>query len=386
MQPGVGEALHLLSSFEPAMASDTVGSAADRKTTIAMVVTSYFVISISLVFVNKLLMDKRTSMEAPIFMTWYQCVVTVGICYALGEAGARAAPGSFFRQFPRFSYRADVAWKLLPLSTVFVGMVLFNNLCLKFVEVSFYNVARSLTIVFNVIFTFAMLGQRTSLATLACLAIVVFGFFVGSEGEVNYSLIGTLFGVTSSVFVSLNSIMTKKMVDVVDGNEWSLSAYNNVNALLLFLPVIFFSDEREVIAANSHLLFSTYYWVLMTIGGVFGFLIGIVTIMQIKVTSPLTHNISGTAKACVQTVLALLIWKNPTNLTNLAGIGMVLTGSMAYSWVRNREMDAASAAAKAARKDVASAAAVASLKDRDADGASPPGSSAADVEARAPAS
>ena len=34
------------------------------------------------------------------------------------------------------------------------------------------------------------------------------------------------------------------------------------------------------------------------------FAIGYVTGLQIKVTSPLTHNISGTAKAAAQTVLA----------------------------------------------------------------------------------
>ena len=43
---------------------------------------------------------------------------------------------------------------------------------------------------------------------------------------------------------------------------------------------------------------------MMTIGGVFGFGIGYVTGLQIKATSPLTHNISGTAKAAAQTVLA----------------------------------------------------------------------------------
>jgi GDP-fucose transporter C1 len=36
----------------------------------------------------------------------------------------------------------------------------------------------------------------------------------------------------------------------------------------------------------------------------FRFAIGYVTGLQIKVTSPLTHNISGTAKAAAQTVLA----------------------------------------------------------------------------------
>lgn len=38
----------------------------------------------------------------------------------------------------------------------------------------------------------------------------------------------------------------------------------------------------------------------MTITGIMGFSIGLVTVMQVKATSPLTHNISGTAKAAAQ--------------------------------------------------------------------------------------
>jgi GDP-fucose transporter C1 len=342
-----------------------------RKFLIMTVVTAYFLVSISLVFVNKMLMDKRTSMEAPIFMTWFQCVVTVGICWALGEAGTRSQPGSWFKQFPKFHYKMETAWKLLPLSLVFVGMITFNNLCLKYVEVSFYNVARSLTIVFNVIFTFAMLGQKTSRETLFALAIVVLGFYVGSESEVNFSLIGTVFGVTSSIFVSLNSIMTKKSMEHVDGNEWTMSGYNNMNAVIMFFPIILLSDERYVIAKNIHLLYSGYYWVLMSIGGIFGFLIGIVTIMQIKVTSPLTHNISGTAKACVQTVLALIIWRNPTNFLNLLGVALVLGGSLLYSYIRTKEMESSNNSVKQVKpspEDTAAGSAVEITVDKKSDG------------------
>ena len=38
----------------------------------------------------------------------------------------------------------------------------------------------------------------------------------------------------------------------------------------------------------------------MNVTGATGFAIGLVTVMQVKATSPLTHNISGTAKAAVQ--------------------------------------------------------------------------------------
>lgn len=103
-----------------------------------------------------------------------------------------------------------------------VGMITFNNLCLKYVEVSFYNVARSLTIVFNVFFSRIFLGIHSSFKTILCLGIVIVGFLIGSHGELNFSLIGTVSGILSSLFVSLNSIYTKKVLPVVDDNHWKL--------------------------------------------------------------------------------------------------------------------------------------------------------------------
>ena len=51
---------------------------------------------------------------------------------------------------------------------------------------------------------------------------------------------------------------------------------------------------------HSAKLFSLLFWAAMVCAGIMGFLIGLVTVMQVKATSPLTHNISGTAKASVQ--------------------------------------------------------------------------------------
>ena len=52
-------------------------------------------------------------------------------------------------------------------------------------------------------------------------------------------------------------------------------------------------------------------------------------------TSPLTHNISGTAKACAQTVLACVYHKSLLWWTSNF---VVLFGSGAYTEVRRQEM------------------------------------------------
>ena len=117
-----------------------------------------------------------------------------------------------------------------------------------------------------------MLGQSTSLKAMGMCAIIVCGFFVGVDQEGDsgdLSYIGVFYGVMASLCVALNSIYIKKVLPVVNNDSWSLMAYNNANAVLLFLPVMVFFNEVPVIMASDEIA-STSYWTLMTIAGIFG--------------------------------------------------------------------------------------------------------------------
>ena len=69
-----------------------------------------------------------------------------------------------------------------------------------------------------------------------------------------------------------------------------------------------------------------------------GFAIAYVTGLQIQVTSPLTHNISGTAKAAFQTVLGVLYYAEIKSGMWWLSNFVVLAGSMAYTHVKHGEM------------------------------------------------
>jgi len=324
-------------SDSPAIMTGNSSSLAKRYTRILAVVALYWFVSITLVFLNKSLLSGATSVDAPLFITCFQCTVTAAACY-----GILALPPNFGDSLAcgQLTISIQTLKKVLPLSVVFVAMITFNNLCLKYVGVSFYYIGRSLTTVFNVAFTYLILGQKTSVRAITCCFIIILGFWLGVDQESNsgsLSLSGTIYGVLASVFVSLYAIYIKRILPVVDNNVWLLTFYNNVNAMLLFLPMMLVFGEFPVIWGFEG-LFSPTFWLLMTLGGVFGCGIGYVTGLQVKVTSPLTHNISGTAKAAAQTVLATHVNAEIKSFWWWVSNFVVLMGSAAYARVRQLEM------------------------------------------------
>ena len=171
-------------------------------------------VSITMVFVNKALLSGQSSLNAPLFITWYQCAVTAAASYAIASlpmAGSKnlsvqlQISPSVLRKvglhineylinetfygvmFPQSNWIKLSCFylKVLPLSVVFVAMITFNNLCLKYVGVSFYYISRSLTTVFNVIMSYLILGQKTSVKAIACCGIIILGFYLGVDEEGN---------------------------------------------------------------------------------------------------------------------------------------------------------------------------------------------------------
>lgn len=314
---------------------------------VAAVVAMYWFVSISLVFINKILL---TGASTIFFITWTQCIVTCFICWICGLLGEKMRRGmaetkdheppsklaAFLLTFPKAEYKPALAVKVLPLSVIFVIMILFNQLTLGLVEVSFYNVVRSLTIVCNAILSAVILKSRISFRTVCCLGIVIIGFIVGVRGE-GPKRAGVVCGVVSSVAVSLNSIYTKKALSHVKNDAWLLTFNNNANACLLFPAIVLYFERTKLI--ETYDMFTPVFMGCVVMSGVLGFMIGIVTVMQIRFTSPLTHNISGTAKAATQSALAYAYWQNEVTIMACLGIFLVLFGSSLYTAVKIWEVE-----------------------------------------------
>lgn len=311
---------------------------AEKYIKVVLVVSLYWIVSISVVFINKTLFSSHViDLKAPLFVTWTQSLISVFICL-IWKKLSNLFPKTI--EFPKAQpFSAKTVQTVLPVSFLFVLTIGFGNLSLSFVEVSFYFISRCLTTVFNIVFTYFILHQTTTKKSIICCAIIILGFFLGVDQENivgTFSLKGTIYGVLGSLSLSFYSIYTKKVLPEINNTVILLSFYNNLYSSILLIPLIFLNGEYANLRAYN--FNDSYFWVLTVIGGTFGFLIGFVTALQIQVTSPLTHNISGTAKACAQTVVATYYYNEGKPLLWWFSNFVILMGSAAYARVKHMEM------------------------------------------------
>ena len=97
--------------------------------------------------------------------------------------------------------------------------------------------------------SYLLFGETTTFRTVLSCLVVVIGFvsfylficryIVGIEGEVNFSLRGTLFGVGASAVGTFYTIFLKRYLSNVIDDSWLLTFYTNFNSCLI-LPFISF--------------------------------------------------------------------------------------------------------------------------------------------------
>lgn len=154
---------------------------AKKYLTVVGVVSLYWGVSITLVFLNKyLLKSDELKLDAPLFVTFVQCLATVVLSIICRLITVKAPS---LMSFPDITFDKARAKATFPLSIIFVSMVAFNNMCLQEVGVAFYNIARSLVTVFSIILSYFILGKSTSGKAIGCAGIVVAGFMLGVDQE-----------------------------------------------------------------------------------------------------------------------------------------------------------------------------------------------------------
>jgi GDP-fucose transporter C1 len=299
----------------------------------ALAVTFYMSVSIALVFLNRFVLTDPDEKAGALFVSWYQFIVAY-VCIIIITVFFPRVP--VLNLFPPIRYQMGIVLKVIPVSIAYLIMIGLNNKCLEYVSVSGYQIVRSLTIIFSIILTYIFKGEKTSLrACLACFGVVV-GFWLGVQGDIDLTLKGCIYGVGSSCFVATYSIVVKTVMGLLDGNEYLLIEYNTPMAIVLLAPFVWISGEFDILKESR----SVKFWVMQTTAGIVGFVINIAIFLNIKYTTPLTHNLSGTVKACLQTLLAFVFFPSGETMTLLKFLGTVLVigFSACYAFVRKSEM------------------------------------------------
>ncbi|KAJ1608949.1 putative translocator [Cryptosporidium canis] len=239
----------------------------------------------------------------------------------------------------RFETELKKLLKILPMSICFVGLVAFGNICLKYVQVSTYQLARSGSLIFTVIVSYFMLGQKQTWQSILACIVVCAGFLIGSLDRSSLSAMGIITGLASSFCQVFYNVFMKKCMNYFDGDAIQLMKYNQCISTILLIPCIFIAQETNLILDSAAFNISQpeffRIWVLLVLCGLLSMLLNYFTFLVVGYTSPVTFNVLGMFKSCAQTAGGFIIFHDHASVHTITGICLTLAGSVWYGFAKS---------------------------------------------------
>jgi len=374
-------------SSTPSVVAKPEGEALSRTVKTALIVAFYFVSSISVVFLNKALANNPKYEPFTVTITIMQMIGSVLISALLGNLSpffAELSP-TLARTCPRVKIYGPVISQTLLTSALFAITLCMNNICLQLVNISFYQVARAWTIICSLVLSYIFVKSEPfpPPRVLICCFVIVAGYviaIIGKKGlsidELNVefgeqyrscsaavysawtnpssslsystlkaiavacaprpSMLGLVFGFLGSLALAAYSLSVNRDQRRLPISDALLAVHVNLAAATMLIAYIAYSGELGQFLAA----FPTWEEKLRFVFAVIpvtiaGHLISFATYLQISQTSPLTHNVSGTAKASLQSICGW--WWNNEEVSLVTAIGTAINviGCMAYGMVRH---------------------------------------------------
>ncbi|KAI9432941.1 hypothetical protein H4582DRAFT_1990107 [Lactarius indigo] len=296
---------------------------------VAGTVTFYLVAALAMVMINKWVLNVTT---APLFFLFAQFIIAVILFYFFHALKIITLPMMRVDAPILKGLASTVIFNVLALST--------SNYSLKFVDASFYQVARGLLLPFTILTSYIMLQTRPSVRILLSCSIVTSGFFTGVFlDSTQVSALGIFFGASSSLLSALHAAVMKRGFEVVEGSALSMSWYSNLLSSVLLVPfIIVLGEGPAVLELLSGRAEGFWTFIIGSVAtGSVGFLLSIASVLSIKVTSPITHMISSAIRGVAASILGVALFGDILTLGRMWAILIILGGSIYYTWIKHNE-------------------------------------------------
>jgi solute carrier family 35 protein C2 len=197
---------------------------------------------------------------------------------------------------------------------------------------------KSSSLIFILIFGIIFGVEKCSASITAIILSICCGVFLSSYGEAEFSAVGFALIILSEIFVAVRWVVTEKALKKSGLDSCDTIFYMSPGATLSLIgPVVaieksavydsFVGEESVSLSEYSRLVLST---------GVLAFMLLLVEVQLVAITSSLTLSVFGNLKSIVTILFSIIVFGEKTSRLQWCGLLVALTGIASYSVLKNR--------------------------------------------------
>ena len=293
----------------------------DTSFEVAVSILIYSSCSISMILMNKLVMDTY-KLNYPMGLLFLQNLAAWVLVVGAKKFG--------FISYPAFDMAVVKRW--LPLTVLFVTMLYPSMKSLKLMSVAVQTILKNLAIILTALGDWKFFSKPLTPPMFGAFALMILGSYLGATGD-QYVTAEGLFWTFANVFATVSYVLYMRLLLGHVSKEigrYGPVFYNNMLSLPFILPSCFTTLPdmfADIAVAPLPALFCLTIMIL--VGAVMTF----ATFWCMRVTSPTTYSVTGALNKVPLAFLGILIFGHWPKPIGFVGIAFALSGGFLYTYL-----------------------------------------------------
>eukprot|EP01063_Lacrimia_lanifica_P040691 TRINITY_DN9329_c0_g1_i1.p1 TRINITY_DN9329_c0_g1~~TRINITY_DN9329_c0_g1_i1.p1 ORF type:complete len:338 (+),score=118.76 TRINITY_DN9329_c0_g1_i1:42-1055(+) len=298
-----------------------------KKFEVPVSIAAYASCSISMVILNKLMIGTY-GFNFPTVLIFFQNLSAVVFVMALKKVG--------MVDYPELEARKVKRW--LPLTFLFVAMLITSLLALRTLSVPVATLIKNLAIITTAVGDKVLFGHTFNAMTLTAFSLLLTGSIMGASTDAWVTFEGLVWGGLNVCSTSAFQLYMKLVLNDLkqEMGRWGPVYYNNVLSLPpLLLPTMFMYSDWVVKAQD--LLSNSAVVVVMGVLMVVSAIMTMTSFWCMSATSPTTYSVVGGLNKVPLTVIGIYVFNQFPTQTGTIGIMGALGGGLLYTHAMNQK-------------------------------------------------
>eukprot|EP00756_Hemistasia_phaeocysticola_P027307 Hpha_TRINITY_DN16110_c0_g2::TRINITY_DN16110_c0_g2_i1::g.5012::m.5012/K15356/VRG4, GONST1; GDP-mannose transporter len=292
-------------------------------------VVFYFIVSISMVLLNKLVTSKQGhGFNFPMMLVFFQNFsATVAVVIAKQVGGV---------EYPGLKVAYVKRW--LPLTFIFTGMLVTSLLSLRTMSVAVVTLLKSFAIICTALGDHLLFGHPLTYMMVFAFALMYVGSCLGGGTDAWITTEGLIFSLLNVACTSGYQLYMKGLLDDVkkDLGRWGPVFYNNLLSLPILVgpTLLTMTGENGWLASFGRLTDWAKCWILIMC--ILSPFMTMSTFWCISATSPTTYAVVGGMNKIPLAFFGMVLFNQWPTLAGLIGVVIGLSAGFVYTWALQR--------------------------------------------------
>lgn len=295
---------------------------------ICSLVLGWYSVSITLVLLNKWVMTSwKGGLPFPLLYTMSHMVLKG--CFALSYLKVTCQPLGL----P--SRGACCGATLVGVMTALD--VAASNMSFLFITVAFYTMLKSASLIFILVLGVLIRMEKCSFGIAGTVLLIALGIFMTSYGETEFDVQGFWLVISSELFAAMRWLATQKTLHASGLSAMQTVLFMSPASSLTLAPIVWWRERHKLklLAEPKEL---QQYILLVLAPGFLAFLLLLIEVQLVKVTSSLTLSVFGNLKSVVTILFSIVVFGEQTTGLQWSGLLLALTGMLIYARIKNKSV------------------------------------------------